>query len=344
MLPLIVLFLFVSLSFGEKLYVVERERGAIAVIEDDRLVGEIGELGNLNHATVKLWKGFAFVISRDGYLSKVDTHKDLLLKKVKVGNSSIGFDFTENSVVVANYDPDTVVVLDEDLKVIKTIKTGSRNVGIKGHGRAFVFSLMDKDEVWLVEDGNIIKFRVEGMPFDALLSGDAYLVAFFKSSGVGRIDIKKRKYEKLSFTSQGKDVVFKIPHLGTWGVVGSKAYIPAVGEKKIYEVDLQSLHVLRTYDLPGLPVFVVVSPNERYVAINFSGDKEDYVALLDVSEGRLTEVKAGQRVMHLRFSKDGRKLYVSSYFDSKLKAFEVPSMRLVYEVGVPNPSGIFRIE
>lgn len=40
-------------SFAEKLYVVERERGSPAVIQDGKFEGEIRDLGNLNHAIVK---------------------------------------------------------------------------------------------------------------------------------------------------------------------------------------------------------------------------------------------------------------------------------------------------
>lgn len=65
---LIALLLLPIFAFCEKLYVVERERGSLAVIEEGRLRGEIGGLGNLNHATVKFYNGFAYVISRDGFL------------------------------------------------------------------------------------------------------------------------------------------------------------------------------------------------------------------------------------------------------------------------------------
>ncbi|MBW7941752.1 MAG: NirF protein, partial [Candidatus Kuenenia stuttgartiensis] len=49
-------------AFAEKIYVVERERERLAVIENGVLSGEIGNLGNLNHATVKFNKNFMYVI------------------------------------------------------------------------------------------------------------------------------------------------------------------------------------------------------------------------------------------------------------------------------------------
>jgi len=342
MLPLILFLLSISLALAEKLYVVERERSSLAVVENGRLVKRIEALGNMNHATVKFWRGYAYVISRDGYLSKIDTKRDELVKRVKVGKSSIGIDFTDRYVVVANYDPDTVVVLDEELNVLREISTGSRNVGIKAYKTGFLFSLMDKDEVWWVKEEEVLKFAVGKMPFDALLFGDYYLVGFFKDEGIGLIDLKEESYKSLKFKREGKEVVFKIPHFGTWGVFKDTAYVPAVGERKIYVVSLKDVKVLGEIALSGLPVFVAVSPEGKHIAVNFSGDKENFVALYDLgSEKLLGEVQAGKRIMHLRFSKDGNKLYLTSYFESKLKVFEVPTLKLLHEVDIPNPSGVF---
>ena len=342
MLPLILFLLSISLALAEKLYVVERERSSLAVVENGRLVKRIEALGNMNHATVKFWRGYAYVISRDGYLSKIDTKRDELVKRVKVGKSSIGIDFTDRYVIVANYDPDTVVVLDEELNVLREISTGSRNVGIKAYKTGFLFSLMDKDEVWWVKEEEVLKFAVGKMPFDALLFGDHYLVGFFKDEGIGLIDLKEKSYKSLKFKREGKEVVFKIPHFGTWGVFKDTAYVPAVGERKLYVVDLKEGKVLGEIALSGLPVFVAVSPEGKHIAVNFSGDKENFVALYDLgSEKLLGEVQAGKRIMHLRFSKDGKRLYLTSYFESKLKVFEVPTLKLLHEVDIPNPSGVF---
>ncbi|MEZ0337129.1 MAG: cytochrome D1 domain-containing protein, partial [Aquificaceae bacterium] len=345
MLSLMWLLFIPFIVFAEKLYVVERERGALAVVEDGRLKKEITELGNLNHATLKLWRGRAYLISRDGYLSQIDIQEDRLVKRIRVGESTIGIDFTDEHIVVANYEPRDVVVLNENLQVVRKYETGSRNVGIKGFKGGFVFSLMDKDEIWLVKGEKVKVFeRVGSMPFDAFLKGNLYVVGFFKEGGIGLLDIEKEEYRRVSFSSQGKDVVFKIPHFGTWGVVGDRAFIPAVGEKKLYVVSLKSFEVLGYVELPGLPVFAVASPDGRYVAVNFSGDMEDFVAVVDTKSLTVFNQKAvGERVMHMRFSLDGSKLYVSSYFDSKLRALKVPGLEILEEVSVPNPSGVFLI-
>ncbi len=345
---LVILCLFLSFAFAEKLYVVERERSAIAVVEDGVLKGRVEDLGNMNHATVKVKDRYAYVISRDGWLSKIDIREDKLLKKVKVGDSSIGFDFAGGSVVVANYAPESVVILDQDLNVKKVLDTSSRNVGIKGFENLLVFSLMDRDEVWVVNaEGEKVKVfeKVGAMPFDALLSKDKYVVGFFKEQGVGILDLGSMSYRKRAFSLGGREVVFKIPHFGLWGVKGNTAYIPAVGERRVYVVDLQSFELKGHLELEGLPVFVVVSPDGRFVAVNYSGDKEDFISLIDTKEGKLIKsASVGKRVMHLRFSKDSKLLYISSYFESKVKALSVPDLKTLWEVAIPNPSGVFLVQ
>jgi len=98
------------------------------------------------------------------------------------------------------------------------------------------------------------------------------------------------------------------------------------------------------FDLEGLPVFVVVSPDSKYLAVNYSGDKEDFVSVIDLEKDTLVKSSpVGKRVMHLRFSTDSSMLYISSYFESKVKAFEVPQLKLVWEVTVHYPSGVFLV-
>jgi len=334
------------LSFAQKLYVVERERGTLAVIEKDELKKEIGGLGDLNHATVKFLRKRAYVISRDGYLSMIDTSTDRLLRKVKVGESTIGLTFCGDKVAVANYSPKTVLLLSSELSILHRFETGSRNVGIKSYGKLLVFSLMDRDEVWVVdcEDLSIVERfeRVGDMPFDALLSGNSYVVGFFGESAVGLLNLDTMTYKKVRFRKSAEEIVLKIPHFGLWGVLGDTAYIPAVGERKIHIVSLKDFSYIGSLELPGLPVFAAVSPNGRFLAVNYSGDMEDYLSLIDVRNLHLVETrKLGRRILHFRFSQDSEFIYVSSYYENKVKKVSVPDLKPVKDVSVPTPSGVF---
>ncbi|SNZ10350.1 protein NirF [Persephonella hydrogeniphila] len=344
-LPVLIFF---QIVFAEKLYVVERERGSLAVIEDDKFVGEINDLGNLNHAIVKTDGDFSYCISRNGYFSKIDNRNDRLIKKIKPGNSGIGFTFIKNYIAIAHYDPKKVTILTKDLEIKKVIDTGSRNVGIKPYKNLLTFSLMDRDEIWVLDankDFKIVhKVKNAGkMPFDALIDKNRYIVGFFKEKGVGILDLDSFVYKKAIFHTKNKEeIVFKIPHFGMWGVINDTALIPAIGEKRSYVVDIKNMKVIKHIDLPGLPVFISVSPLKNIAVVNFSGDKDHLLAVIDIKNLKVIKTfTAGKRVMHMRFSKDGEKLYVSSYFDNSLKIFDTNSWKLLKEITVPTPSGVF---
>lgn len=334
-------------SFGETLYVIERERGSISVIKDEKIVETIKEIGNTNHALMKFYRGYGYSITRDGYISKIDIRTNRLLKKVKIGESTIGLDFSGEVVAIANYDPKNVVFLDLDLNLLRTIETGSKNVGIKAWEDLVIFSLMEKDEIWVIDikDNFTVKkiFRDVGpMPFDGLMKDGVYLTGFFKDSSVGILDIKKLEYVRREISRKTGEITFKIPHFGTWGMMGRLAFIPGVGERKIHIIDLVDLQYRGSIDLIGLPVFIVVSPDNHYIVVNYSGDREDYITIIDAQRlSVIKDIKAGKRILHLRFSKDGRKLYLSSYFDNSLKVMNMSSHLIESEINVPTPSGIF---
>ncbi len=353
MLHLIIsLILFINgFVFAEKLYVVERERGSLAVIENGKFKKEIENIGNATHTTVKTDKNFAYAVSRDGFMSKIDKRTDKLIKKVKVGNSGIGFTILDKYIIVANYDPKDVVIINKKMEIIKKIPTNSRNVGIKHKNNFIIFSLMDKDQIWILDKNRnfspVKKYENVGqMPFDALLYKSIYIVGFFKENALGVLNLNNFKYSKKSIKfTEKKEAVMKVPHFGTWGIVGEKGLIPAVGERNAIIFDFKKFQITGKIKLIGLPVFIAVSPNKRFAAVNYSGDKENYITIIDLKNLKpVKDIEIGKRVMHLRFSKNNKKLYITSYYEHKLKILNTEDWSIEKEVIVPTPSGIFIID
>lgn len=335
---------------ADALYVVQRDAKKIAVVENNRLVSEIGNIGDMSHATVKFHAGKAWVISRDGMLSRIDPGTRVVEKSVKVGDSGIGFTFFPKHVIVANYMPQTVVVLDLDLRVIKTISTGSRNVGIKVWGDRAAFALMDKDEVWVVDAAKefSVTKQIEKagvMPFDALVNDKNYVVGFFNENKLGILNLDSLQWDTRSLGGEGGETVLKVPHFGTWGITSDTAFVPGVKERKLNLLALDTLKPAGVIDLPGLPVFAVVSPDKTLVAVNYSGDQENSVSVVDAKTRKILGTwPVGRRIMHLRFSQDGGSLFVSSYFENKIKTLK-PEKTGVWSVAsdlnIDSPSGIF---
>ncbi len=329
---------------------VERERGGLAVITDGKWAGEIPDLGDTSHTTVKFSGGFGYAISRDGYLSKIDPKTHRVLRKVKVGNSGIGLNFVRDFIAVANYDPGNVVILDRDLKVVKTVETGSRNVGIKALDNKLVFSLMDKNEIWVLDADRDFavakKFTDVGkLPFDALLAGRRYVAGFFNDTRLGIVDLDTLEFKVIALDQKDEETVLQLPHFGLWGIAGDTVFIPANKDKKLHIVGLPDFEYQGAIDLIGTPVFVAASPDGKTVAVNYSGEKENFLTIVDTAAKKVERnIEAGQRVMHFRFSASGEKLYLSSYFENRMKIFDTTSWEeKTPTVDVPTPSGIFLV-
>lgn len=330
----------------EKIYVVERERESLYVLDHGN-EKVIKDLGNLNHATMKFDNGFGYVLARDGYIAKIDIEKDELVKKIKIGKSGIGITFIGQYIAVVNYDPQSVVVLDKDLNVIKTIETQSRNVGIKAYKDYLVFSLMDKNQIIVLDAKKNFQMvqifeNVGLLPFDALIKDDKYIVGFFNEASIGLLNLTSMKYEKLTFKDAGERLVYKVPHFGYWGIIGNSAIVPLAAEKKLLVLDLETSKALKEIALPGNPVFASVSPDKTKLIVNYSGDHENIISVVDLKKlEKEIDLEVGKRVMHLRFSPDGKRAYVTSYFDNSLKTIDTSKWKVVEERKVATPSGIF---
>ena len=331
---------------NEKVYVVERERESLFV-SDQKNNKNITDLGNLNHATMKFKWGNGFLLARDGYLSKIDILNDALIKKVKIGKSGIGLTFTDKYIVIVNYDPHSVVILDQDLEVVHSIPTESRNVGVKTYKNFLVFSLMDKNEIWVLDinkNFEIIKKieNVGNLPFDALIQEKNYLVGFFNEPSIGFLDLEDFSYNKIEMKGVDPSLVYKVPHFGYWGIVNGQAFVPLTSQKKILVIDLNTKKAIDEISLPGEPVFAAVSPDKKSIVVNFSGDMENFLSVINTSKKRVTHtIEAGRRIMHLRFSNDGERVFVTSYFENELKVFKVSDWSQISTMKVATPSGIF---
>ena len=105
---------------------------------------------------------------------------------------------------------------------------------------------------------------------------------------------------------------------------------------------LKKLKPIGEVQLIGRPVFAAVSPDKKTLAVNFSGDQEDFISLVDTNSKKvMTSFKAGKRIMHLRFSSDSQLLYATSYFENKLHIFEMKTNKVKFSLPVSTPSGIF---
>ena len=340
----------------EKLFVVEREDSSLAVVEKGLTKTHIKGVHNMNHGVVKFYEKDGYIISRDGFVIKFDPEKEVVVKEVKTSDSAIGFTVTKNYLAVANYAKKSVDILDRDLNPIQSFETGSKNVGIKQYKNYLIFSQMNNDKITVLKDKNEGKglpdfeiykeFEDVGiMPFDAMIKDNNFITGFFKSDHFGVVDLDTMKYSKIKILLDDRKPVLKVPHFGFWSIGGGHVFIPAVGNNKVlvYTPEFEFEKVIET---EGLPVFTALSPDKKYLAVTFSGDKFPVLQIIDTKT--LEVIKRFEfdgKVLHVRWSNIRPNLYVSVNDTNKVAVLNTDSWYLSREIfQIKKPSGIFIYE
>ena len=344
-----------NLFAHEKYFVVERESSSIAVIEEGLKRSSIEGMHNMNHGVVKFSGKDGYVISRDGYVVKFDPDKEVIQAQYKTSKSAIGFVIGKNYLAVANYDDKSVDILTRDLKPIKKIKTGSRNVGIKIYGNYIIFAQMDNDKLTVLKDTtngkgdkpNFVVYKefdnVGTMPFDAMIQDNKYIVGFFVSKFFGTLDLNTMTYKKIKIMLNDKrQMVLKVPHFGFWSIGGDKIFIPAVGDNKVLVYDM-NFHNIKNITVEGTPVFTSLSPDKKYLAVTFSGKKFPVIQIIDTKTLKIIKrFEFKGKILHVRWSKEKPNLYVSVNDENMVVVIETKQWyrrRDIYNI--KKPSGIF---
>ncbi|MDA3945476.1 MAG: nitrite reductase [Helicobacteraceae bacterium] len=350
---LLALSFYTTANGDEKIFVVERESESLAVIEKGLPRGHIEHVHNMNHGVIKFDGNDGYLISRDGYIVKFDPRKEVILKEYKTSDSAIGFTISKNFIAVANYAKKSVDILDRDLNPLQSFETGSKNVGIKVYKDYIIFSQMDNDKITVLKDKNFNKalpdfeiykeFKDVGvMPFDAIIKDNNFITGFFQSDYFGVVNLDTMTYTKIKILLDDRKPVLKVPHFGFWSIGGGYVFIPAVGNNKVlvYTPDFKFVENIET---EGLPVFTSLSPDEKYLAVTFSGKKFPVIQIIDTKTLKIIKrFEFDGKVLHLRWSKERPSLYVSVNDTNKVAVINTKEWYLSREIfQIKKPSGIF---
>ena len=348
--------LYVNANATEKIFVVERESESLAVIEGGLPRSHMQGMHNMNHGVVKFYGDDGYVISRDGFVVKFDPRSEKILHEYKTSDSAIGFVINDYYVAVANYDNKSVDILDRDLNPIQTFKTGSKNVGIKIYKNYLIFSQMDNDKITVLRDKNKGKkipdfeiykeFEDVGiMPFDAMIKDNNFITGFFQSEHFGVVDLDTMKYSKIKIMLDDRQPVLKVPHFGFWSIGGNRIFIPAVGDSKVMVYDPE-FNFVKNIETEGLPVFTSLSPDKKFLAVTFSGKKFPVIQIIDTQTLKIIKrFEFDGKVLHVRWSKEKPKLYVSVNDTNKVAVINTKDWWLSREIfTIKKPSGIFIFE
>jgi len=351
---------------GALMVVVEREKGSVLVIDsaqDHKILGEVNGLGVLHHASVSFSRGgrYAYIISRNGLLSKIDLVNLKVASQIKVGESAVGLAITQDNkyIAISNYKPGNIVIVsDETFKIVKTIPADrSKTVGlVDAPGNLLVVSLMDTDQIWVIDAGRpdfpvIKKYENIGeKPYDALLTPDGryYIVGLFHSPWVAMIDLwNPEEVVKIPLPrpegKADKPPVLKIPHLEGWIMADDYLYAPVVGGSGIAVIDRKDWNPVKFIPLAAHPVFAMARPDMRQIWANYvMGEHHDKIEIIDVKSQKVIKtLTPGNKIFHMGFTPKGRAAYVSSYGDDKLLVYDTKTFELVKAIPADKPSGVF---
>src|SRR3989344_968179 len=150
----------------ELMLVVEKDAEKLLAINGTthKPVGRIHDVGFQPHTSVFSSDAkFMYIISRDGWLTKINLETLEPVVSVSVGENSRGTALTANDkyVAVGNYAPGNLVILDaESLKILKTIPLTatvkgkvieSRAGAVVEDGNRIIVALKDANSVWSID-------------------------------------------------------------------------------------------------------------------------------------------------------------------------------------------------
>lgn len=357
---------------GDMGVVIERASGRIAIINTTTMtiLGKVGDLGDLSHASVVFSRDgrYAYVFGRDGALSKVDIlQKRLVIRVMQAGNSIGGAISADGRYVAAqNYTPGGVKVFNaETLELVVDLPATyntpegpkrSRVVGLVDlPGQRFAYSLFDAGQVWVADVSNpaqpmIQKFEnIGNQPYDALVTpnGRHYIAGLFGEDGLAMIDLWQEPATVkriLGGYGRGQEPlpVYKMPHLRGWAVAGRYAYLPAIGRHEVLIVDTETWQEAGRIKVAGQPVFVMARPDGRQVWVNFAVPDYDRVQVIDTLTQRVVStLTPGKAVLHLEFTPRGESVWISSRDDNHVTVYDTQTLNVRAVLDLEAPSGIF---
>jgi DNA-binding beta-propeller fold protein YncE len=349
--------------------VVEKSAGGLAFVDGSKneTIARINGLGKQPHTMVfSADAKYGYLISRDGWLSKIDLNKIEVAASIKVGESSRGTAMTDSGkyIAVGNYDPNTLVILDaKTLEIVKEIPltdtrvkdgTPSRAGALLEFGEMIAVALKDINSVWIIDTSKkgipVTNYFWDvgdegGVMHDGYATPDGrHLVFSIEQSNVVWI-LDALKMEEVGEIKTGVK-----PHTGPGATWKNLTFIPAIEEGKTTVIDTDTWKLVE-YIETGYPSQFPRSytRDDRYPYVwldTWEINKSDELYIIDARD--LSIVKTivpieGSMVIHPEFTYDGKYVYVSMMQKDMVYIYDANTFEFVTKLDITNPTGIFNV-
>ncbi|HKU47001.1 MAG TPA: cytochrome D1 domain-containing protein [Burkholderiales bacterium] len=321
---------------------------------------------------------YVYFASRDGWITKYDLWGLETLAEVRAGintrNAAVSAD--GRYVMVANYLPHSVVLLDHELNFVKTLETGSRVSAVYDAAprKSFVVALKDLPELWEVSYDAQAEDVPSGLVHDYRSREGAFVPGFLNPRRTRLDDV----LDDFFFTPDYRQVVGAsrdgkrgqvvhldvrraiasvelpgLPHLGsgiTWERGGARVMAtPNLREGLVTVVDLATWKTMRQVPTPGPGFFLRSHEASRYAWVDsmMAAQGRDTLTLIDKETlevaARLTPAP-GKTLAHVEFDRYGRYALASLWEDDgALIVFDAATLAEVKRIPMNKPVGKYNV-
>jgi DNA-binding beta-propeller fold protein YncE len=327
---------------------------------------------------------YVYFASRDGWVSKFDLYNLKTVAEIRAGINTRNLAVSGDGrfVMVANYLPHTLVLLDSDLNLLKVLeardregKTTSRVSAVYDAGprKSFVAALKDIPEVWEISYDERAEPIAAGLVHDFRYQEGAFIPGRFnprRSVLAEHLDdfFFTPGYNELMATSrdggQGQvvnlDVRRKIatvdvpgmPHLAsgiTWSYRGRTVLAtPNLRAGVVSVIDIKTWKLVKEIPTNGPGFFMRSHENTRYAWVDaMMSPRKDTLQIID--KDKLEVVASvtpapGKTAAHVEFTRDGRYALVSVWeMEGALVVYDAQTLKEVKRLPMKRPVGKYNV-
>ncbi len=367
--------------------VVEAGDHHVSVLDGDRLV-PIHRFPSrfALHGGPKFAEGgrYVFFASRDGWVSKYDLWNLKMIAEVRAGinTRNVAVSPDGRHIAVANYLPNSLVLLDGDLNLLRSIpvtdQDGKRSSRVSAvydatPRQSFIAALKDVPEVWEISYTKAAEDIPQGTIHDFQYGEGTFIPAYLNPRRILLADVLDdffftQDYSELMGASrEGKgqvvnlDVRRKIadlplagmPHLGsgiTWERNGRKLMASTnLKAPEVTVIDLKDWSVVKRIPTRG-PGFFLRSHEASPYAFVDSMMQPDAKHILQVIDKNTLEVvkeitgEPGKTLAHVEFTRDGRYVLASLWEDDgAIIVYDARTLAEVKRLPMKKPVGKYNV-
>jgi len=327
---------------------------------------------------------YVFFASRDGWVSKFDLWNLKLLAEIRVGINTRNIAVSDDGkyVIAANYLPQNLVLLDAELKPIKTLEArnlqGDKTSRVSAvydaaPRKSFVAAMKDINELWEISydpaaapifDGYVHDYKMaeavakpgqfnpRRTALDDVLddfffdSSYRYVIGASREAGKGQVinlDIR-RKIADIELPG--------MPHLGsgiTWEWQGRTVLAtPNLKEGLVSVIDMHDWKLLKQIPTLGPGFFMRSHENSRYAWVDsMMSPHKDTLQVIDKQTlAVVAELRPvpGKTLAHVEFTRDGRYVLASLMEnDGAIIVFDAVTLKEVKRIPASKPVGKYNV-